>query len=184
MRAEDTFDGRERMMTKAAYDLQVRATAHSASCGHPGFVPHEYLTAFGTQTTVTAAVLCTVGMWERVDGGYRVLDWEAVEVCLNQLREIRSEDRVLYDPAYFKDLAGRMYGLVIMFSDRLPVDQARWLHYVVDVGEYGLALEDLVAMIDYDKIAVTDQERSDIAGLSHQMRLDLGSNWSNLTEEP
>jgi hypothetical protein len=23
-------------------------------------------------------------MWERVDGGYRVLDWEAVEVCLDQ----------------------------------------------------------------------------------------------------
>ena len=28
-------------------------------------------------------------MWERVDGGYRVLDWEAVEVCLDRVREIR-----------------------------------------------------------------------------------------------
>ena len=43
MRAEDTFDGQERVMSRAAYDLQVRATAHSAYCGHPGFVPDDYL---------------------------------------------------------------------------------------------------------------------------------------------
>ena len=29
MRAEDTFDGQERVFTRAAYDLQVQATAHS-----------------------------------------------------------------------------------------------------------------------------------------------------------
>ena len=39
MRANETFDGQERVMSRAAYDLQVRATSHSASCGHPGFVP-------------------------------------------------------------------------------------------------------------------------------------------------
>jgi hypothetical protein len=43
MHATETFDGRERVMSRAAYDLQVLATAHSASCGHPGFVPDEYL---------------------------------------------------------------------------------------------------------------------------------------------
>ena len=43
MRAEDTFDGQDRLMSRAAYDLQVRATAHSVSCGHPGFVPDDYL---------------------------------------------------------------------------------------------------------------------------------------------
>jgi hypothetical protein len=31
-------------------------------------------------------------MWERVDSGYRVLDWEAVEVCLDRVRQIRGED--------------------------------------------------------------------------------------------
>ena len=40
-----------------------------------------------------------------------------------------------YDSAYYEDLAGRLYGLVITFSDRLPVDQAQWLHHVIDVGE-------------------------------------------------
>jgi hypothetical protein len=30
------------------------------------------------------------------------------------------------DNAYFEDLAGQLYGLVIRLSDRLPAGQARW----------------------------------------------------------
>ena len=142
-------------MSRAAYDLQVLATAHSASCGHPGFVPDDYLEhldGLAIETTITAAELCTVAMWERVDGGYRVLDWEAVEVCLDHVREIRGEDAhaptqgggchvdAVYDSVYLEDLAGRLYGLVIIFSDRLPADQVQWLYHVVEVGEYGLTL--------------------------------------------
>ena len=52
----------------------------------------EHLDGLGIETTITAAELCTAGMWERVDGGYRVLDWEAVEVCLDQVCQRRGED--------------------------------------------------------------------------------------------
>jgi hypothetical protein len=83
----------------------------------------------------------------------------------------------VYDSAYYEDLAGRLYGLAIRFSDRLPPDQAQWLHHVTEVGEYGLALEDLAATIPYDKIAVTAEERGDIEGLARQMGMDLGSTW-------
>jgi hypothetical protein len=96
MSASETFDGQERVMSRPAYDLQVQATAHSASCGHPGFVPDDYLEhldGLAVETTITAAELCMIGMWERVDGGYRVLDWEAVEVCLDQVRQREGEDR-------------------------------------------------------------------------------------------
>jgi hypothetical protein len=95
MRAEDTFDGQERVMTKAAYDLQVLATRHSASCGHPGYVPDDYLEhldGLGIETTITAAELCAIGTWERVDGGYRVQDWEAVEYALEGVRQRTGED--------------------------------------------------------------------------------------------
>ena len=95
MRDTETFDGQERVMSRAAYDLQVLATSHSASCGHPGFVPDDYLEhldGLAIETTITAAELCTIGMWERVDAGYRVLDWEAVEVCLDQVRQRWGED--------------------------------------------------------------------------------------------
>ena len=53
-------------------------------CGHPGYVPDDYLEhldGLGIETTITAAELCTIGTWERAGGGYRILDWEAVEVC-------------------------------------------------------------------------------------------------------
>lgn len=95
MQAEDTFDGQERVMTKAAYDLQVLATRHSASCGHPGYVPDDYLEhldALGIETTITAAELCAIGTWERVGGGYRILDWEAVEYALDGVRQRSGED--------------------------------------------------------------------------------------------
>ena len=88
-----------------------------------------------------------------------------------------------HDSAYFEDLPGRLYGLVISFSDRLPADQAQWLHHVVDIGEYGLALEDLAAMLAHDKIAVTAQERRDMAALARQMRMDLGPTWPGPQED-
>ncbi len=95
MRAKDTFDGQERVFTRAAYDLQVQATGHSARCGHPRYVPDDYLEhldGLGIETTITAAELCAIGTWERVGGGYRVLDWEAVEVCLDLVRRDNGED--------------------------------------------------------------------------------------------
>jgi hypothetical protein len=47
------------------------------------------------------------------------------------------------DAAYYEDLAGRLYGLVIRLSDRLTAYEAWWLHHVTEVGEYGLALGDM-----------------------------------------
>jgi hypothetical protein len=34
------------------------------------------------------------------------------------------------DNAYYEDLAGRLYGLVIRLSDRMPADRAGWVHHV------------------------------------------------------
>jgi hypothetical protein len=77
-----------------------------------------------------------------------------------------------YDAAYYEDLAGRLYGLVIRPSDRLPTDQVQWLHHVTEVGEYGLALEDMAGMLAHSKIAITDQERGDMLALAAQMKAE------------
>ncbi len=90
--AGSTFDGRDRVMSLPAWELCNRATAHSAVHGHPGFVPDDYLAGLGTHATITAAELCTASMWTRVTGGYHVLDWEAVEMCIDRVRELREED--------------------------------------------------------------------------------------------
>ena len=73
--------------------------------------------------------------------------------------------------ACYEDLAGRLYGLVIRLR-RLPAGQAGWLHHVTEVGEYGLALEDMAGMLAWGKIAVTDQERGDMLPLARQMGMD------------
>ena len=78
------------------------------------------------------------------------------------------------DAAYYEDLAGRLYGLVIRLSDRLPADQAQWLHHVTEVGEYGLVLEDMAVMLAHGKVAITSQERRDLLALAGQMRAEEG----------
>jgi hypothetical protein len=46
-------------------------------------------------------------------------------------------------PVYHENLAGRFYGLLIGLGDRLRAEQAQLLHHLIDVGEYGLALEEI-----------------------------------------
>ena len=75
------------------------------------------------------------------------------------------------DNAYYEDLAGRLYGLVIRLSDRMPADSAGWVHHVTEVGEYELALEDLAAILAHGKTAITDQERADMLALGRRMTL-------------
>jgi hypothetical protein len=40
------------------------------------------------------------------------------------------------DGAYYADLAGRLYGLLIRLDDRLGREQVQLLHYFAEVGEY------------------------------------------------
>jgi len=75
------------------------------------------------------------------------------------------------DNAHYEDLAGRLYGLVIRLSDRMPADSASWVHHVTEVGEYELALEDLAAILAHGKNPITDQERADMLALGRKMTL-------------
>jgi hypothetical protein len=40
-------DGRDRVMSRAAWELHTRGAAHSVVLGHPGFVPDDYLAGLG-----------------------------------------------------------------------------------------------------------------------------------------
>lgn len=75
------------------------------------------------------------------------------------------------DNVQYEDLAGRLYGLVIRLSDRMPADTAGWVHHVTEAGEYALALEDLSAILAHGKTAITDQERADMLTLGTGMTL-------------
>jgi hypothetical protein len=44
------------------------------------------------------------------------------------------------DAAYYEDLAGRL-------DDRMDGEQAQLLHHFIEVGEYGLALEEIAGTL-------------------------------------
>ena len=76
------------------------------------------------------------------------------------------------DAAYYEDLAGRLYGLLIGLEDRLDRQDARQLHHFIEVGEYDLALEEIAGALAQAKTPITDQERSDMLALTATMKLD------------
>ncbi len=78
------------------------------------------------------------------------------------------------DAAYYEELAGRLYGLLIGLDDRIGSDQARLLHHFIDVGEYGLALEEIAGPLAQDAIAITGQERAAMLALADRMQLEGG----------
>jgi hypothetical protein len=55
------------------------------------------------------------------------------------------------DAAWYEDLRGQLFSLLVTVQDRLGPEQARWVHHVIDVDEYGLALEDIVGILAHAK---------------------------------
>jgi hypothetical protein len=88
-------------MSVAACKLHVWGTCDSTARNQPGFVPDEYVSSLtgedldssGTDPAILAAELCTADMWERVDGGYRVLDWREIQTCVDYVRELQDKDK-------------------------------------------------------------------------------------------
>jgi hypothetical protein len=86
-------DGEEAVVSVAALQLHTAGIVNSVRDGHPGYVSDEYLNAISAETIVTAAELCAAGMWERVDGGYRVLDQEWVEAAAGFWRKMDQDEQ-------------------------------------------------------------------------------------------
>src|SRR5262245_49594758 len=76
------------------------------------------------------------------------------------------------DAAWYEDLRGQLFSLLIAVEDQLGREQARWVHHVIDAGEYGLALEDMAGILAQAKAPVTDQERASMLGLARKMQMD------------
>ncbi|MGV0696692.1 hypothetical protein [Mycobacterium paraintracellulare] len=70
------------IMTRNAFNLHLHACLHSISNGRPGFVSDEYLNDIEAETTIAAAELETAGVWERRQGGYRVVADDVLKIAL------------------------------------------------------------------------------------------------------
>ena len=63
------------------------------------------------------------------------------------------------DPAYYEDLAGRLYGLLIGLEDRLDRHDAQQLDHFIEVGEYGLALEEIAGTLAHAQVPIAGNVR-------------------------
>ena len=54
-------------------------------------MPDTYIDGLGAEAAVLAAELCSAGVWERADGGYRILDRDAVGRCQDLARQLAGE---------------------------------------------------------------------------------------------
>ena len=73
------------------FAVNLAAVCHGSGC-NPDFFGARDSGGLGIETTITAAELCAIGTWERAGGGYRILDWEAVETALDSVRQRTGED--------------------------------------------------------------------------------------------
>jgi hypothetical protein len=91
LQGSHTAKGGEPVVSRAAFMLHSHAIVNSAQEGHPGYVSDDYLNAISAETTVTAAELCAAQMWQRVDGGYELLDREMVDLAVEQSRKMDAD---------------------------------------------------------------------------------------------
>jgi len=55
-----------------------------------------------------------------------------------------------------------------MLEDLLGGEQVRLMRHFIEVGEYGLALEEIAGALAQDKIAITGQERTGMLALTRR----------------
>lgn len=69
------------------------------------------------------------------------------------------------------EISGVLHGLVIRLSDRLPEKDVSLITEFVDVGELGLALEQIADVLSEDERPLTTDERSDMLALAVRMKM-------------
>lgn len=86
------------VLSRAAFTLSAAGLSNSVASGTPGFISDEYLGAIAAETDLTATELVLAGDWERVDGGYRVVDPKMQELAEKLLAQQESYDDWPLDP--------------------------------------------------------------------------------------
>lgn len=75
------------------------------------------------------------------------------------------------DRTYYEEIAGRLRGLLILLSDRLPPKDQTLIAEFIDANELGLALEQMADVLSEDEQPISRQERDDMLALAETMAL-------------
>jgi hypothetical protein len=75
------------------------------------------------------------------------------------------------DAAYYEEIQGRLHGLLIRLSDRLPSSAQAEVTEFIDHNELGVALEWMADALSEEGLPVTTEERADMVGLAAHMEM-------------
>jgi len=76
------------------------------------------------------------------------------------------------DRASHEEIAGLPHGLVVRLNDRLSRKDGALIAELIDVGEFGLSLEQMADVLSEDELPLTADERADILALVNRMQMD------------
>jgi hypothetical protein len=79
---------------------------------------------------------------------------------------------VRVDISHYKEIAGRLRGLLIRLSDRLSDKDLLLIAEFIDANELGLALEQMADVLSEDEQPLAPDERSDMLALVERMQMD------------
>jgi hypothetical protein len=76
------------------------------------------------------------------------------------------------DRAYYEEIAWRLRGLLIRLDDRLSAKDAKLIAEFIDVGELGLALEQMADQLSEYEQPLSASERADMLSLVARMQMN------------
>ena len=72
----------------------------------------------------------------------------------------------------WREIRDRLLNLLSRLKERLPTHQVEFVRELIDVGEWGIALEQMADVLSEDELGLRDDERADLIALSK--RLGMG----------
>ncbi|WP_332761239.1 MafI family immunity protein [Pseudarthrobacter sp.] len=72
----------------------------------------------------------------------------------------------------YQEIAGILHGLLIRLDDRIQSEDLALISEFIDVGELGLALEQMADVLSEDEQPLTSDERADMLALVSRMGMD------------
>ncbi len=76
------------------------------------------------------------------------------------------------DFASYEEIAGLLRGLLVRLDNRIQAKDVPLISEFIDVGELGLALEQMADVLSEDEQPLASDERADILELADRMRMN------------
>ncbi|MFD1575120.1 MafI family immunity protein [Agromyces cerinus subsp. nitratus] len=67
------------------------------------------------------------------------------------------------------EVRGQLFGVLTRLGDRLPSHQATFILELIDVSEWGTALEQIADVLSEDEVVLRDDERNDLLALNRML---------------